>query len=84
MRIQRVPIGEAGERVALRQVPDSFRLAFPDRNIPQYRAVLNAVDPLPFGETSFERKCLAILPEPFDLHHLAAGRLKRTVWESKN
>ena len=84
MRIQGVSIGKARERVALREVPDPFRLAFPDRNIPQHRAVLNAVDSLPFGETSFERKHLAILPEPFDLHQLAAGRLKRTVWEFEN
>ena len=84
MCIQGVSVGEAGERVALREVPDSFRLALPDGNIPQHCAVLNAVDPLPFGETGFERECLAILPEPFDLHHHAAGRLKRTVWELKN
>jgi hypothetical protein len=62
----------------LRQVPYSFRFTFSHRYIAHYGAVLGAIDPLPFRETGFERKCFTIFSASRKLHDLAARCVERS------
>ena len=84
MLIQRIAISEARQRVAQGKMPDSLRLALPDRNIPQHNAVLGPIDSLPLRETGLKRKFLVILAQPLELHDLAAGRLEFIERQIKN
>ena len=77
MLVQRVAVGEAGQRVVLGQILYSFGLALAVGNVAHHRAILQPLDALPYREAGLERKRLAVLPPSLKLHDLAARHVKR-------
>ena len=77
--VKRVAVGEPGQRIVFRQIPDAFGFAFPHRDVAQDHTVLKAIGALPTGETGLDRKYLAVLSQPVELHHQPTGLLRSGI-----
>ncbi len=82
--MQRIAIGEPGQGVVLGEIANSFRFAVAHRNVPQHRAILEAVGARPAEEAGVQRKGFAIASATRELHHLAAGRLQVRLRQIEN
>ena len=58
--VERVAVGEPGQRVVLGEIADLLRFALAHRDVAQDRAILEAVGALPAGEAGLDRKYLAV------------------------
>ena len=77
--VKRAAVGEPGQQIVFRQMPDTFGFAFPNRDVAQDNTVLKAVGALPAGETCLDRKHLSVLPQPVELHHQPTGLLRSDI-----
>ena len=72
--LQRVAVGEPGERVVFGEIADALGLALAHRDVAQDSAILKAIGAVPGREARLDRKRLAIAAASLELHHGAAGR----------
>ena len=74
--VERVAIGEPGQRIVLGKIPDLFRLALAHRDVAQDRAILIALGTLPTGKAGLHRKHFTIAAPAVELDD-GAGRAGR-------
>ena len=75
--VERVAVGEAGQRIVFGEIADLLGLAPAHRDVAQDRAVLIALGALPAGETRLDWKDLAVAAASVELDHRAGLRGER-------